>query len=380
MEGALKTAYFVYGNHGKAPPQLDDYYAYLGEAFEAQGFRLHLSEYPVKGNLNILLECFDSAYCSRIREAAAAPGTRLILIATEFITGSTFNDFSGEAQKLVKRKTPAWLKFIVKNVAPFLFPKFVRGLAIERFPEPYFNLRQKYYSILGIRNDYEAAFRAIFQARFDCFIDVIDQFESVWCVTPHQLKEYIALLGSLKVKCMPLTSWSPAVKNRAQSVMTKDIDFLFTGSITPYRSYVLETLKARGYNVVVGPASWPGYMRDHFISRSKVCLQIRQDPQWKYPSVMRYHYLLTAGSVVVAEEATERCVQENFLYLAPPKDFIETCELAIVKGDFVAHGRRVCERYFEGTEGERQKFVSLLPDFSNGHIREALPTDQFVTS
>jgi hypothetical protein len=60
-------------------------------------------------------------------------------------------------------------------------------------------------------------------------------FPYVWPsgVSPHQMDVYPALDGPTLVKLMPLVSWSKDCSNPLQGQLERDIDFLFTGSVTP---------------------------------------------------------------------------------------------------------------------------------------------------
>lgn len=304
----------VYGNHGRSPAQLEDYHGYLMQSLKALEYDVLFSEEVVAGQLNLLIECFDTEDVQKIIAAKKQPGTRFICIATEFITQHTFNDFEINTQaKLAvrkRRRLPRSVQMIGTKLFPILFPEILRALFIDILPGPYFRMRERYYSLFGYPQNSIYAMKTYWRDRHDCFFSIADHCEAIWCVTPHQMPEYTAAFGT-KVALMPVVSWTsdPQVPLSKE----KDIDFLFTGSITPYRKAVFDELRAQGYTVFTGPATLPSYLRDHYISRAKVCLQVRQDANWKYPSIMRYHYLLCAGSVIVAEKTTEHCNQESFL-------------------------------------------------------------------
>jgi len=360
----LEPIYVVYGNHGRSPAQLEDYHEYLTQAFESLGYAATFSEEIVGGRLNILMEYFSAYDVHKIREAHKIPGTRLICIATEFITDQTFNDFginvTRKATK-VKFNLPLWAEVLGRAVLPVIFPSVLRAFAISLMPGKYFAWKRRYYALFGYPQRSPYAFKNYWLDRFRSFNQLEPLFESIWCVTPHQLDEYFHWFGREKVKLMPMASWNRGVQNLAQNFAEKDVDFLFTGSLTPYREAVFGELKKLGYSVMVGPATWPSYMRDHYIARTKVCLQVRQDPNWRYPSVMRYHYLLCSGSVVVGEQTDEKCIQEDFIYSVPPEKFVDTCVQILKEGDFVSKGAVGCHRYYDACHESRSEFAGLLP-------------------
>lgn len=355
----------VYGNHGKAPYQLDDYVRYIEAAATNLGYALQLSEDPVPGKTNLIIECFDAEYEHKVSVAASQPNTKIIVMATEFITGDTFNDFNyGEALHALKKgvEAPRWTKLVMGRLSTFFFPTILRKLALEIFPKPYFAARELYYSLFGYPAGTALQSKQVLADRFTYFDRVMKVADALWCNTPHQLPAYIKRYGA-KVKLMPLVGWDFACINPWQGKLEKDIDFLFTGSLTPYRNSILRELENRGFKVMIGTATWPTHQRDHFIARSKACLQIRQEPNWKYPSVMRYHHLLSSGAVVVAELASESCMQEQYLVGAQSQDFLDTCVRTIKEGNFSERGRKARENYYAGSADGRREFGELLSPF-----------------
>jgi hypothetical protein len=373
---STKSAYIVYGNHGHSPTQLEDYHTYLTQALEPLGYQVLLTADPIPGEFNILIEFFDGKFVKRIQRAAQTPGTRLIVIATEFITGDTFNDFwYGRTRKTYRQgRAPGWVKFLVDRIAPVLFPTALRALVLELFPDSYTGAREIYYKTFGNPSRSTYHLNEYWSARYTHFQHVVPLCEAVWCVSPHQMDAYVALYGSTLVKLMPLVSWSKDCSNPLQGKLERDIDFLFTGSVTPYREKVLGELSDRGYRVMVGTTTWPRYMRDHFVARTKVCLQIRQDTGWMYPSIMRYHHLLCSGSLVVAEKATETCLQEDFMTVAPEVDFLEACVAAVKAGNFFDLGQEASRKYFIASDAGRREFAQLLshPSESQSVLESAL--------
>lgn len=362
--GTLETIPIVYGNHGRAPAQLEDYHVYLNEALATLGYQAHFVEEVVPGRLNILIEYFSEKDVQKFREALKTPGTRYICVATEFITGATFNDFKGLASRHALKaqvRLPKWMRSIGSWLLPIVIPEFFRTKLIQTLPAPYYLVREKYYGLFGYPDRHSIyANKEYWLERYRNFNRLVPAFESIWCVTPHQIGEYENAYGS-KVKLMPIAAWAAQNLNSLQGQFKKDIDFLFTGSATPYRSTIFDALRKRGYNVFVGPATLPTYLREHFIARSKVCLQVRQDGEWKYPSIMRYHYLLRSGCTVVAEQTEETCDQEQFIKAVAPEDFIETCVKMIESGDYVRFGAQAAQEYYNQTAEGRAQFASLLP-------------------
>ena len=358
----MNKVYLVYGNHGRSPGQLEDYHTYLNQALAPQGLQVLYTEDPVAGEFNILIEFFDLEFVHKVRKASKVSGTRMILIATEFLTGPTFNDFSTMlSQTLLRRSNlPKWVRSIGHAVGPILMPRFIRTMALNYLPDNYIKFRAEYRRHFGVARQSTYEMNQYWQDRYEFFCDVVPLCEQIWCVTPHQMPAYLQQFEGSNINLMPLVSWTEACSNSDQGKLEKDIDFLFTGSITPYRESVLKELKLLGYKVMEGPPTWPAYMRDHYVARSKVCLQIRQNPSWKYPSVMRYHHLLNSGAVIVADKGLETCMQETFLITTPPEEFVETCVRTLKNTDFLAQGRKAGADYYKASAQDRLEFARLL--------------------
>ena len=358
----MKKAYVVYGNHGRSPVQLEDYHAYLTQFIRRQGYEVLFSEDPMPGQLNVLIEFFDAEFVRKIRKASGHSGGRFIVIATEFITGETFNEFGHDPEKfrIESSRFSCLARSIGGFIAPRIFPAFARRLALRAFPDAYVRIRAEY------RRRFRTAIESTYSQdeywleRYRNFCRAVPFCEQIWCVSPHQIGAYRDRFRDSKIRLMPLASWNIECSNLLQGQICKDIDFLFTGSITPYRDSVLRELKSRGFTVVEGPPTWPAYLRDHYIARSKICLQIRQSPAWKYPSIMRYHHLLSSGALVVADKGVETCMQEAFLVTAAAEDFVETCVRTIQQPDFMKSGLENSRRYFFESADARKSLECLL--------------------
>lgn len=351
----------VYGNHGKSPVQLEDYHGFLQEAFKNLGYKVYFSEDPVRGKLNILIEFFDSDFIKKIAEAKTNSQTKFIIIATEFITQNTFNDFEPDIKSPNQGNQgyrSSWDKIILK-LYHFFCPLLIRIIVRETMPALFAKLKARHGKRFSNSYGSNPSVKTNWQNRFNQFLEATNFCNAIWCVSPHQLTEYKKKFGS-KVSLMPLVSWAKPNESLENYNLKKDIDFLFTGSITPYRAEILDQLKSIGYNVVIGPTTWSSYLRDHYIARTKVCLQIRQAPSWPYPSNMRYHYLLHSGAVVVGELTAESCFQDNFIVTVKPGEFINTCVETIAAGNFTERGEKAQLDYYNQSEAGRNVFAELL--------------------
>jgi hypothetical protein len=113
---------------------------------------------------------------------------------------------------------------------------------------------------------------------------------------------------------------------RVATAPDQDIDVLFYGSYNDRRRAVLEELQGRGLNVVTLFGVY-GSMRDEYVSRAKVVLNMHYYNQHIF-EVVRVFYLMINGKAVVAEVSPDTSVEERFLYgikAVPHQDLVDAC-------------------------------------------------------
>ncbi len=362
-ETSASSFVLVYGNHGRAPHHIEDFIMNLMAGFSGLNRKLLLSEHPVPGKINILIERFDSAFMEQIREMHKREGGRFVILATEFITGDTFNDF-GAVKVQWGVRIRARLRALARGCIR-LIPAFLRSSLISIFPSGYLKAKSK---LLNAVNHGEVVqvgdYRRLWKERYLMFSKVADVAEQIWCISPNQIEPYRKLFGD-RAKIFPLAGWSeePLIKSDEAA---KDIDFLFSGRMTPYRSNLLNALERRGYRVVVGPSNWPESVRRHYLQRTKICLHLKQSSEWAFPSDMRFHYLLTMGCLIVAERSDAPCFTSKFLIETSSIEFLATCEKEFAAGRFTARGAEACRSYFLGTADKRAMFKDLIEALEQG--------------
>lgn len=327
-----ETVYFVYGNHGPAPHQLDDLLSLCSELIpQVLGNQLLVSEEPKPGALNILVECFDPQFVARIQSIKAeSPSTRFVCIATEFVTGSTFNDFSGENLGQPSKSMTENLRMGTGRAIARLVQQQPRDFLSKNFGGIYRALRSTYFRVFG-RNVHKFAKThyeqwEYWQRRFHCFAQLVPMFDVILPVTLHQTAAYEAAFPNSLVRTLPVF---PIRNHAVDEVRDRDIDFFFSGTMTTYRRQMIAKLEDRGHAVVVAPPSLPSSIRLNYLRRSKVCLHIKLREDWPYPSNLRLHQLLSQGKTVVVESARHTCWQERFCRLVPSSSFVEACESAL---------------------------------------------------
>lgn len=113
---------------------------------------------------------------------------------------------------------------------------------------------------------------------------------------------------------------------------TRDIDFLFYGSITPHRAAVFDGLRKRGHTVAT--AFDPTWMfRNDLIARTRVHLVPRQSLTMNQLPYWRIVYQLHNRCVTVVEECGHQAwLQDCFLW-ANSADYEELCHQTLLRPD-----------------------------------------------
>jgi hypothetical protein len=124
-------------------------------------------------------------------------------------------------------------------------------------------------------------------------------------LNPNQAYLYTKFLNR-KVEFIPhgYVDGFASVKHRPRDV--KDIDILFTGSLTPYRENIINQLSPH-CNVYVTDVLTASFHRDDLVARTKVCLNIKQNKAWNVFSNSRGHYHVSNQSFLLTENCTDAC-------------------------------------------------------------------------
>lgn len=339
----------VYGNHGAVPIQLEDYHVILEESFLESGVRFRHSESPVPGILNVLIECFDKDLVQDLIEMKAEhPATEYICIATEVVTGSTFNRFEAKS-------TDSPYASFLKHLSRRIVRRLVKMLTP---PNSRFRKTLMYENLTRAQDHYSNLY--YWEKRFRNFSRLAPHFKAVWCSAEFLLPGYRALLPHTSVNLMPVVTFREQPQAVFASEKEQDVDFLFTGTVTAYRAEFLGALKRKGYKVVAGSSLWPRYFREHFLRRAKVCLDMRQSPHWRAPSPMRLHRLLVEGRLVVSEKGDMTCFEDGYVELASSDDFVRICEEQLRLGDHQRRGLEASHRYLKDLEPKRREMRRLI--------------------
>jgi hypothetical protein len=260
----------ICGNHGEKCTQIEDLVRYFYLALRQAGYRVEVSSDIEPLAMNILFESFNAATVDVIIASAKA-GVKFIIVATEFVTNGTFNFFENAQDS-------SW------------------------------------YSS-----------RAVWDERYLNFIKVMGHCHSIWCLTKEQYTGYSQILPSSLLHKVPigyLENYAP-IEHHPDAI--KDIDFLFTGTMTERRRQILLAFTKQGMRIRTCTSGTPNFIRESSIARSKICLGMRQLESWSMPSLIRYYYHLMANSMIISEKCDAGSEIDDYITTVDSKDYIAFC-------------------------------------------------------
>ena len=163
---------------------------------------------------------------------------------------------------------------------------------------------------------------------------------AVWEGIPRNL----APLQKLGIKTAFFRGGYHPAMEEVRPKLERDIDFLFYGSITPYRRAMLERLSERGHLVIAVFDSRATYRND-LIGRAKVNLAPVQGPGMEHFAYGRVCYLLNNQSLVVVQRCEDQSWLDACFIPAAEYDWVDVCEQTLLRPDRDALQKENCARF-----------------------------------
>ncbi len=255
----------VFGNHWNFGIVVADTLLMIQYALQELGFTANINKDLDPSATNILLDGFDEEYVEKLKQLRD-DGGKLWLVATEELSELGFN-----------------------------------ATALNKKDKSHYS-NQEYW-----------------QKRYDNFAKVIPLVECLFHPNQTQLPIYEKIFSK---ECYFLPHGFTTNFKTVQHRANKDIDFVFTGALTEYRTRFFEELKRKGYNVTTLPVLSASFYRDDIIARSKVALNIRQTEDWPHFSNSRANYHLCNESALVSQYCPIHCDVANYIEM-PESDFMD---------------------------------------------------------
>ena len=147
--------------------------------------------------------------------------------------------------------------------------------------------------------------------------------------------------------------------NEVRRDSDSEYDFVFSGKETKYRSAIIDEIKKKSFSLESNAYQKISIRRkrNQLISKAKINLNIPQDENWKYPSMMRILLALSLGIITVSVDDGAVDVNENFYAKVSPGN-LDELEFYLKQHD--SYYKKYLEAYNE---------VAAKAIFPNDHFR-----------
>ena len=270
---------------------LVEYFKYLRNGFALSGQKTGLFPEFYSGDrmINVMLEACSLEIAKELAQVHKKTGLRLVLVATEVVTGGTFNSIGND-------------------------------VANSHYGD-----------------------QAYWQERFDAFSILTEIAEAIWLVSEYQRSGYEEAFPNQRILTLPIC-FDPIESTTGDTfVAPKIYQALFLGTITNVRKEILTELEK--HIEVCKPENFYSFNVRSCIKASRVCLHLNLQQDWPYTSVMRHHVLLTCGSYVISEKSYLPGELDDFVEVVPRETFVETVNARISDQDLVSKSKEIQRRY-----------------------------------
>ena len=264
---------FIIGNH-KPCVVTEDVFEYVVQGFKKVGQAINYSVNNYHGDaINILMEgCKIGTAKTFAQMRLRYPNSRLYMIATEILTDKGFNS----ANTVHSRDG-------------------------------------EHYSDSGYWGD-----------RTQGFLAMVPQLDGLIFLAESLFDGYKRL--NLRSHYLPLVALPGYPVIQREPEPQRDFDVFFSGTVTDYRTKVIERLEQEGFQVFLQSTQYPEYMRRHFLARSKLAIGLRLSDTTQFTSKQRAHYYLVNRIPHVFETTPDHTDLHEFIQFAEPGDaFLERC-------------------------------------------------------
>jgi hypothetical protein len=298
----------IYFNNHLHSLHVEDLMSLVRLLLEAAG---HSGQYEIyiPGRSHIFVENFSEGDVEIFRQSQAASGDNVI-VATEYVTGETFNNF-------------------------------------------------------GATESTHYADEKNWRERFRTFVACAQFARAIWVAAddPEQLEAYRAVVpGHVRVLPLPYPYFTNF--RRLETSAEQDIDVLFSDTYTTYRHQMMNRFTP-GYKTL-----WSGYIAEHFrqnfLPRTKICLGLRQSATWKYPSPMRCWYYLNHGKLILNEQCARPCVLDPFIATVPPESLPAAVDEVLQTGQWRPLANEARDKFEAGRPAKPAAEELLALTYSRG--------------
>ncbi|MEX2614773.1 MAG: hypothetical protein WD767_01640 [Alphaproteobacteria bacterium] len=278
-------------NHGRNPNSATDVFRYLRNGLSLAGQTVGVSPtlFHNADLVNILVENFNIKTAENIISIKKNAGIRFVLVATELLTGSSFNDVGSDQSNTTYADLNYW------------------------------------------------------QERYTAFAMLAEYAEAIWLMSEYQRPGYAKNFPNTQILTLPMCFDSIEAANGGTFRAPKLYDAVFMGTHTSIRIEMLEELKKRVQ--LYTPHNVPPFMVSSVIQSAQVFLHLHLKEGWPFTSMMRHHVALTYGAYVISEKSELPGELDGFVEIVPRGSFADVVQERVLDKSIVPRAREMQRQY-----------------------------------
>lgn len=315
----MKIARLVHGNHSNNSVHLYDTICLIKNFFALSGIKVVLSKHIVPNELNILIEnfCYNYIHGESFNNSLKYRDTDFIVIATEFLTGETFNDFSIENPKIANDKGSYY------------------------YNKPYW------------------------KRRYNCFKHIINYSSLILHLNESQAKIYQTHFPNNRISFLPHIYFSSNDTYLESYQFPKDFDIFFSGNLTNYRSSILDELENKNLKIITLPADTQPFLRNDIAKRARIAVNIKQHNFWEHYSDSRIAYHLTNGPYLVSQYCKNKSTISNFIDISDKNDFCDYILHVLLSNSLEENHKSKVEQFIHYSQNDCRvsNLINLLSSY-----------------
>ena len=151
------------------------------------------------------------------------------------------------------------------------------------------------------------------------FIRLLPYVDGIICLNSILLSQY----RSIHKNCFYLPMLKLIKNSNFKKVPNKHYDFVFSGTITPYRKEIINNIRTRGFKIAALDSLTPQYIRDSIYAESRIVLCPKLHEETITFSNMRAYYCLNNRLPHIFETVSTPCDMAQFVNFSGSDYFID---------------------------------------------------------
>jgi hypothetical protein len=225
----MKTVNLFFGNHN-TPNAVEDYLHFFKVAFSSFATNSYISKFfSYESDILVVQEDFNKKLVDKLVSfKALRQGKKLVIVATENIQGSSFNDIHGLIE--IEQKRQYLLEMAINQVKSNSLPHFLYIKYISR-------LRRDVSGLSNILNRIRHDHLGVLAKRYSNFLKVASHADQIWLMPGLNQAPYVQLFGE-RIKTFPFI----ITAHRPRFFEGIHYATLLSGKISPHRRNLLNYL------------------------------------------------------------------------------------------------------------------------------------------